>query len=402
METHIYTDESEMPVAAGTLWFGGLVAVPTETVYGLCANGLDAGAVAKLYEVKGRPEVKPLSLMVAGPVEMEKYAENIPDSAYILASHLWPGPLTIVLPAKKDVVPSIVRAGGDTVALRCPAHPLTLSLLQNAKLPLAGPSANPSGAPSPTTAQDVLRYFDGKIDGVIDGGECTLSRESTILDMTQKPFRILREGALAKDGIENALLAGMRIIGITGGSGSGKTTVSEVLAEHGALALDCDEIYHELLTSSADMLAELRERFPGAFPNGVFARKMLGNIVFADAEALLDLNAITHRYVREEVFRRLREYVWQGGTVAAIDAVALVESGLDKDCMFTVGVTAPRENRCRRIMERDNLSLDYALSRIDAQPGDEYYEENCTYVLHNDGTREEFEEQCRKFFGIDK
>ena len=214
METRVYTEENDIPVAAASLRLGGLVAVPTETVYGLCANGLDAGAVAHLYEVKGRPEVKPLSLMVAGPAEIEKYAEHIPPAAFILAARFWPGPLTLVLEAKKDVVPSIVRAGKDTVGLRCPAHPLTLSLLERARLPLAGPSANPSGAPSPTTAQQVLAYFDGQIEGVIDGGECTLSRESTILDLTQKPFKILREGALAKEEIENALLSGVRLIGV--------------------------------------------------------------------------------------------------------------------------------------------------------------------------------------------
>ena len=213
METRVYTEENDIPVAAASLRLGGLVAVPTETVYGLCANGLDAEAVAHLYEVKGRPEVKPLSLMVAGPAEIEKYAEHIPPAAFILAARFWPGPLTLVLEAKKDVVPSIVRAGKDTVGLRCPAHPLTLSLLERARLPLAGPSANPSGAPSPTTAQQVLAYFDGQIEGVIDGGECTLSRESTILDLTQKPFKILREGALAKEEIENALLSGVRLIG---------------------------------------------------------------------------------------------------------------------------------------------------------------------------------------------
>ena len=156
--------------------------------------------------------------MVAGPAEIEKYAEHIPPAAFILAARFWPGPLTLVLEAKKDVVPSIVRAGKDTVGLRCPAHPLTLSLLERARLPLAGPSANPSGAPSPTTAQQVLAYFDGQIEGVIDGGECTLSRESTILDLTQKPFKILREGALAKEEIENALLSGVRLIGDRPGS----------------------------------------------------------------------------------------------------------------------------------------------------------------------------------------
>ena len=175
------------------------------------------------------------------------WAEHIPPAAFILAARFWPGPLTLVLEARKDVVPSIVRAGKDTVGLRCPAHPLTLSLLERARLPLAGPSANPSGAPSPTTAQQVLAYFDGQIEGVIDGGECTLSRESTILDLTQKPFKILREGALAKEEIENALLSGVRLIGVTGGSGSGKTTVTQFLAAQGVLALDCDKIYHELL-----------------------------------------------------------------------------------------------------------------------------------------------------------
>ena len=305
-----------------------------------------------------------------------------------------------MLEAKKDVVPSIGRAGKDTVGLRCPAHPLTLSLLERARLPLAGPSANPSGAPSPTTAQQVLAYFDGQIEGVIDGGECTLSRESTILDLTQKPFKILREGALAKEEIENALLSGVRLIGVTGGSGSGKTTVTQFLAAQGVLALDCDKIYHELLETNADMLAEIEARFPAVFKNGKLDRKMLGAIVFAVPEALRDLNAITHRYVREDIYRRLREYVWQGGTVAVVDAIALFESGISEDCVFTVGVTAPGDERCARIMARDGIDADYALARIEAQPDDEYYEMRCDYLLRNDGTPEELKAKCRELFGI--
>ena len=305
-----------------------------------------------------------------------------------------------MLEAKKDVVPSIVRAGKDTVGLRCPAHPLTLSLLERARLPLAGPSANPSGAPSPTTAQQVLAYFDGQIEGVIDGGECTLSRESTILDLTQKPFKILREGALAKEEIENALLSGVRLIGVTGGSGSGKTTVTQFLAAQGVLALDCDKIYHELLETNADMLVEIKARFPAVFKNGKLDRKMLGAIVFAVPEALRDLNAITHRYVREDIYRRLREYVWQGGTVAVVDAIALFESGISEDCVFTVGVTAPDDERCARIMARDGIDADYALARIEAQPDDEYYEMRCDYLLRNDGTPEELKAKCRELFGI--
>lgn len=400
METRVYTEERDIPVAAASLRLGGLVAVPTETVYGLCANGLDAEAVAQLYEVKGRPEIKPLSLMVAGPAEIEKYAEHIPPAAFILAARFWPGPLTLVLEAKKDVVPSIVRAGGDTIGLRCPAHDLTLSLLERARLPLAGPSANPSGTPSPTTAQHVLAYFDGQIDGVIDGGECALSRESTILDLTRKPFAFLREGALPREEIENALLSGVRLIGVTGGSGSGKTTVSDYLAAQGILTLDCDKIYHELLQTSDTMLAEIRARFPSVFRNGALDRKMLGTIVFAEPEALRDLNDITHRYVREDIRRRLREYVWRGGTVAVVDAIALFESGLSEDCEFTVGVTAERGERCRRIMARDGISEDYALARIDAQPNDEYYEARCDYLLRNDGSGDELKAKCRNLFGI--
>ena len=117
-------------------------------------------------------------------------------------------------------------------------------------------------------------------------------------------------------------------------------------------------------------------------------------------EALHDLNAITHRYVREDIYRRLREYVWQGGTVAIVDAIALFESGISEDCVFTVGVTAPRDERCARIMARDGIDADYALARIEAQPDDEYYEMRCDYLLRNDGTSDELKAKCRELFGI--
>ena len=127
---------------------------------------------------------------------------------------------------------------------------------------------------------------------------------------------------------------------------------------------------------------------------------MLGAIVFAVPEALRDLNAITHRYVREDIYRRLREYVWQGGTVAVVDAIALFESGISEDCVFTVGVTAPSDERCARIMARDGIDADYALARIEAQPDDEYYEMRCDYLLRNDSTPEELKAKCRELFGI--
>jgi len=203
---------------------GGLVAVPTETVYGLACNGLDQAAVEKVYEVKGRPPVKPLSLMVSGPDSMKKYCDPVPPRAEKLARRFWPGPLTIILNAKEDVVPEMVRAGGHTVGLRCPDSKYTLQALKEAGIPFAAPSANPSGEPSPKNAKEVLAYFDGKIDAVIDGGECALGQESTIISMNAEPYKILRQGALSYELIADELVSSMLVIGVTGPSGSGKTS----------------------------------------------------------------------------------------------------------------------------------------------------------------------------------
>ena len=399
MDTRIFNTMEDLPAAAALLKAGGMVAVPTETVYGLCVNGLDEAAVAALYEAKGRPEVKPLSLMVAGPEDMEKYASLVPPAALTLARRFWPGPLTIILPAR-DLVPAITRAGGATVGLRCPDHAMTLSLLKTVGIPLAGPSANPSGRPSPKTAEEVLAYFDGVIDAVVDGGACGIGTESTIIDLSVTPYRILRQGALSEDVIDDALVSGMKVIGLTGGSGSGKTTAMNYLVERGALGLDCDEVYHRLLRECEPMLAEIKARFPAAFPDGSFDRKSLGRIVFADSAALADLNAITHRYVREEVRARLREHAMNGGAAAVIDAVELIDGGLGELCTLTVGVVADRKKRAARIMAREGISEEYALSRIDAQKSDEYYEQTCDSVIRNDGGREALYARCRELFGI--
>ena len=199
MKTLVMKDK--LAKAAEILAAGGLVAVPTETVYGLAANGLNAEAVAKIYEVKGRPETKPISLLVSGMEEVETLCEKIPESAYTLAQCFWPGPLTMIL-WKKPIVPALVTAGGTTIGVRCPAHEKTLALIQKAGFPLAAPSANLSGQPSPKNAQQVLAYFDGKIEGVIDGGPCAVGIESTIVDLTAHPPKILRLGGLSKEEIE--------------------------------------------------------------------------------------------------------------------------------------------------------------------------------------------------------
>ena len=183
---------------------GGLVAVPTDTVYGLAGNGLNSDTVAKIFEVKGRPSIKPLILLVADLNVVETVCAEIPETAYMLAEQFWPGPLSFVLP-RRDTVPDIVTAGGNTVGVRCPNHPKTLEFLRLTGLPAAAPSANISDMPSPTIAEDVLAYFDGKIDCIIDGGKCALGIESTIIDLAADPYRILRQGALPKENIWHVL-----------------------------------------------------------------------------------------------------------------------------------------------------------------------------------------------------
>lgn len=375
--------------AAELIRQGQLVAVPTETVYGLAGNGLNEAAVKDIYDVKGRPEVKPLSLMVPGPEAMALYCREIPPQALELAERFWPGPLTIILKSK-DCVPLIVRAGGDTVGLRCPDHPLTLAALREAKLPFAAPSANPSGAPSPQCAGDVMRYFDGRIAAVIDGGPCGIGRESTIIDMSTAPYKILRQGALPEAEIMDALVENMTVIGITGGTGCGKTTALNELEKLGALIIDCDALYHELLQSDEPMITELKANFPGAVVDGVLDRKALGRIVFSDNVALLSLNAITHRHVDRALTELLRRHAMAGGRLAAIDAIELISSGVGKRCAATIAVTADRELRIQRIMARDGISREYATMRVDAQKPDTYFAENCDYVIKNNSDRAEF------------
>ncbi len=159
------------------------------------------------------------------------------------------------------------------------------------------------------------------------------------------------------------------ILGITGGTGCGKTTLLQLIRQRGGLVLDCDEIYHRLLEADRQMLAAIKNRFPQAFPQDFLDRKALGKIVFADPAALEALNGITHRAVRQEVLRQLEA----SPPLAAIDAIGLFESGLDTLCDITVAVTAPLEARVARLMARDGISEDYARSRIAAQHDEDWF-----------------------------
>jgi L-threonylcarbamoyladenylate synthase len=181
--------------AAACLRDGGLVAFPTETVYGLGANALDAPAVGRIFTAKNRPSHDPLIVHVADAAEITRVAEHIPALAWRLAEAFWPGPLTLVLP-RRLLVPDVVTSGGPTVAVRVPRHPVARALIAAAGVPVAAPSANLFSRPSPTTAAHVLSDLDGRIDLVLDGGPADVGVESTVLDLTSTPPRILRPGAV--------------------------------------------------------------------------------------------------------------------------------------------------------------------------------------------------------------
>lgn len=519
----------KVAAAAKILREGGLVALPTETVYGLGANGLDPDAVRRIFEAKGRPQDNPLILHVSGPQWLTRYCSEVPPLAYVLARKFWPGPLTMIL-KRGPSVPDVTTAGLDTVAVRCPNHPVTLAIIREAGIPIAAPSANLSGRPSCTTAQDVLEDMDGKIQCLVDGGPCTVGVESTILDLTCTPPRLLRPGGLPVEQIErligpiaidkavNAPLGeneqpkapGMKyrhyapkapvtvvtgapeasaqeilrrvgpdsgvicfeeyvplfdkqvvqclgpsqdkhiqaqrlfdalrafdsenvkeiyaqcpdnqglglaignrlkkaagfhvieadslrvVLGITGGTGAGKTSVLNVIREMGGTVVDADAVYHEMLAQSTEMRNAINAVFPGVFDaQGKLNRKKLGEEVFSRRERLTQLNEIVFAYVIPEIQRRI-------GTdtgLYAIDAINLLESGLGELCDRTIAVTAPTELRVRRIMARDGISEQYARMRITAQKGDEYYRTKCDCELTNAAdTPEAFQEEVREFF----
>ena len=523
--------EEKISAAAKILRDGGLLGIPTETVYGLAANGLDPAAVKRIFEAKGRPQDNPLILTIPGQQWLPRYCRDIPPLAYVLARKFWPGPLTMILKCRTDVVPSVITAGLDTVAMRCPNHPVTLSIIREAGIPIAAPSANTSGRPSCTTAQDVLEDMDGKIEGVVDGGPCTVGVESTILDLTCDPPRLLRPGGLPLEALEQligpiavdkavvsplqageqpkapgmkyrhyapkapvtvftgapeasareisrragpttgiicfdefahlfptqevhtlgpsndklaqaqrvfdalrtfdnsdvteilaqcpdsrglGLAVGNRlkkaagfhvvesdsqriVLGLTGGTGAGKTSALNAIRELGGEIIDCDAVYHEMLDNDQELRNTINAAFPGVFgADGKLNRQKLGQEVFAKKERLDKLNAIVFRFLIPELERRLDS---APDGLYAIDAINLIESGLDRLCDRTIAVTAPTELRVRRIMARDNISEQYARLRISAQKPDEFYRSKCDLELNNGAeTAETFQREAKLFF----
>lgn len=197
-------DETGIAAAGGLLAAGELVAIPTETVYGLAADALNGAAVANIFDAKGRPGDNPLIIHIADIADWAPLVTRIPEKAKALADAFWPGPLTVILPAA-PCVPKEVTAGLSTVAVRLPSHPVARAVIRAAGCPLAAPSANRSGAPSPTTAARVMEDMDGRIAAVVDGGECAVGVESTVVDLSGDTPRLLRPGGVTPSQLKAVL-----------------------------------------------------------------------------------------------------------------------------------------------------------------------------------------------------
>ena len=207
MKTRIFhpdRDANTIEEAAAIIRSGGLLGIPTETVYGLGADALNEEAVAGIFRAKGRPQDNPLIIHVPSAAWLERYCVSVPDSAYALAERFWPGPLTMILP-RRDNVPLRTTGGLETVGVRCPDNPVTRAIIEASGVPVAAPSGNTSGRPSPTTAAHMLEDMDGKIDAIVDGGPCQVGVESTIVDLIVTPPRLLRPGGLPLEALRDVL-----------------------------------------------------------------------------------------------------------------------------------------------------------------------------------------------------
>jgi len=526
---HPEKDHTAIQEAAAIIKHGGLLGIPTETVYGLGANALDETAVLHIFQAKGRPQDNPLILHIPDASWLEKYCHDVPPAAYALAEKFWPGPLTMILP-RRDIVPLRTTGGLDTVGVRCPDHPMTLDIIRAAGVPVAAPSGNLSGRPSPTTAEHMWEDMNGRINGIVDGGACTVGVESSIIDLTVTPPRLLRAGGLPLEALEEVLgevevdksirekladgeqakAPGMKyrhyapkapvtvvtgspmrsaayiaaqagegcgvicfdefaslypkcivhslgsmndvseqarrvfdalrtfdstevrqifaqcpdegglglavsnrlkkaagfctvdagrplVIGLTGPTGAGKTSALRAIERLGGCVLDADAIYHEMLKTDLPLRTALTDAFGEVFlPDGSLDRQKLGTAVFGDAKELEKLNQIIYAHIPRELSRRMNATV---APIIGIDAINLIEGGLDKLCDCTVAVLSPAQLRLGRIMARDGISEEYARLRIAAQKSDDFYREHCTYTLNNTcDSAAAFEEQAYVFF----
>ena len=284
MVTRVAAGDSDgIREAAAILRDGGLVGIPTETVYGLAANAFDELAVRRIFEAKGRPQDNPLIVHIAEFAELRELVSDIPAMVYELADAFWPGPLTMVLPKSKRI-PHAVSAGLSTVAVRMPSHPLARAIIKAAGVPLAAPSANVSGSPSPTSAAHVLHDLDGRIPLIIDGGESAVGVESTVVDMTGDVPYVLRPGGITPEMIA-AVAGSVRI----------HEAVTAQLSQ-GAAATSPGMKYKHYAPHTHLVLVEGSAAAFAQFVNGEAAKgeQAVAAMTFAGEEPLLTVPFITY------------------------------------------------------------------------------------------------------------
>lgn len=512
--------QQHLQQAAQLLQQGQVVAIPTETVYGLAADARNPEAVEKIFAAKGRPQDNPLIVHIATMDQLDALVTEIPPVAQNLAQAFWPGPLTMIF-GRSDTIPATVSAGLNTLAVRMPSHPTARRLIALSGCPLAAPSANTSGRPSPTCAAHVMEDLGGRIAAVVDDGSCSVGLESTVVDVTSTPIRVYRPGAVTVEMLrsvagavevsaavteglhegEKALSPGMKykhyaprasvtvvqanarafaafvnhraaqakagsvaalcfdkeetalqvpyvcygargdsraqarrlfdalraldqtgadtvyaacpqtsgmglavynrllraagfslkklpyIIGLTGPTGAGKSEVARYLAAHGCLHIDTDALSRVAVQPGSECLQQLVQAFSQDIlnPDGTLNRAELAKRSFADEQSHQTLNSIVHP--------RVIDLSWQmidgaQEEFAVIDAPLLFESGMHKMCDVTVAVLSDRDERRRRIRERDDISDERIALRMSAQPDEEFYRQWADQILLNDDTLE--------------